>query len=445
MARATLEEIDGRQVATFRIEGGPHRGAIGPVEGETVERLIHQAGRLGVPVVGWLATSGAEVGAGIASLWAWGRLARALSAVSGVVPVIMVAHGPCLAGPSLLLGLADHVVMTRTATAFVSGPSAVADFTGVHTDPESLGGSQVHASVTGLASLVVDDEEEAAWAVADLLSYLPANYLCPAPRGSADDPTGRDCQSAADALPSRATASYDVRLVLGDVFDAESLFEVRDACAPNVVTAYARLGGVSVGVVANQPQFKAGTLDIEASRKAARFVQACDAFGLPIITFVDCPGYHPGRDLEWQGMIRHGAQLVHAYAAATVPRLCVVLRKAFGGAYIVMDSRGLGNDVCFAWPGAEIAVMGAAGAVAVLEGRRLAAISDGAERAARQAELELDYNARLCSPVAASRRGDVDEVIEPADTRRRLASALGALASKRFDPGPGASHTNTPL
>jgi len=444
-ASAWLTTIDGRAVARFRLEGGNHRGAVGPVEGEVIERLIDQAGRLGVPVVGELATSGAEVAEGLRSLWAWGRIARGLTTVSGSVPIVLSVVGPCLAGPSLLLGLADHVVMTAGSYAYLSGPDAVARFTGVTTAAEALGGSAMHERRSGLATLVAADKEEAADSVADLLSYLPSNYRDEAPLVATDDPVDRASDRAARCLPERATASYDVRVVVGDVLDSESFMEVRAQSAANVVTGYGRLGGQSVGVVANQPNHKAGTLDIDASRKAARFVQHCDSFGLPIITFVDSPGYHPGRDLEWQGLIRHGAQLVHAYAAATVPRLCVVMRKAFGGAYIVMDSKGLGNDVCLAWPSAEIAVMGAAGAVAVLQGRKLAAIEDPEARAKHQATLEAEYAEKFCTPRVAAERGYVDQVINPCDTRRALYAALDSLRTKRARPLSGPKHSNSPL
>lgn len=432
-------------MAWFRLTGGRHKGAIGPTEGQVVERLIRLALDTGVPVVGEIATSGADVGEGVASLWAWGKVAKALADASGTVPIILTVTGPCLGGPSLLLGLADHVVMTSDSYAYVNGPRAAAVFTGVATSHGDLGGAQMHAGRSGVASLVVADQEEAAAAVADLLSYLPSNHLEEPPSWPCDDPLDRPSTTAAEIVPERATASYDVRTVIDDVCDAESFLEVRAPLATNVVTGYARLSGMPVGVIANQPRSQAGTLDIEASRKAARFVQCCDAFGLPLVTFVDCGGFRPGRDLEWRGMIRHGAELVHAYANATVPRLCVVLRKAYGGAYIAMDSRGLGNDLCVAWPRAEIAVMGAPGAVAVLQRRTLSAIGDPTERARVQAELEAEYTQRLCSPVVAAQRGYIDDVIDPLDTRRILTEGLAALRTKRATPASRAKHSNTPL
>ncbi|MDQ3945852.1 MAG: methylmalonyl-CoA carboxyltransferase [Actinomycetota bacterium] len=442
-ASACLRRFDERQVAFFRLEGGKHRGAIGPPEGIVLERIVARAVEFGLPLVGVLSTSGADIHEGVASLHAWGRVARSVAQASGVVPIVLAVIGPCTSGPALLLGVADHVVMTPDAFAYVSGPEAVAEFTGVGIDRLTLGGGAVHDSRTGVASLVAADEDDALLAVADLLAYLPSHHLQDPPAEVTHDPLDRLCRRAAEAVPDAGRASYDVRTVVADVLDAVTFLEVRARYAPNMVTGYARLGGRAVAVVANQPQERAGTLDIEASRKAARFVQCADAFNTPILTFVDTPGFEPGKDLEWRGMIRHGAELVHAYAAATVPRVCVVLRKAYGGAYIVMDSKGLGNDACFAWPGAEIAVMGAKGAVQVLYGKRLAATATGGERGMVRAGLESDYDARFCTPVLAAERGLVDDIIDPLDTRRVLGGALAGLASKR-ERHPTRKHTISP-
>jgi acetyl-CoA carboxylase carboxyltransferase component len=443
---ATVGELDGRTVSWFRLEGGKHRGAIGVAEGDAIERAVRAGIELGVPVVGVVSTSGADVVEGVASLHAWGRVARALTDASGVVPTLLAVIGPCVSGPALLLGLVDHVVMTRDAFAYVSGPDTVTAFTGVPTTHESLGGAAVHDLRSGVATLVADDEDDARHALADLISYMPANNVEDAPRMIGDDPVDRDCRAAATAVPDRASASYDIRVVVEDALDAETFHELRSSYAPNMVTGLGRVDGRAVGVIANQPFHRAGTLDIEASRKAARFVQWCDAFNLPIITFVDTPGFEPGRDLEWRGMIRHGAELVHAYASATVPRLGVVLRKAYGGAYIVMDSKTLGNDWCMAWPGAEIAVMGAAPAVQILHRRRLAAIENPEERRAERAALEEAYATLVVSPYVAAERGYVDDVVDALDTRRALAAALARLATKRESlPVRPARHSNTPL
>jgi acetyl-CoA carboxylase carboxyltransferase component len=431
-ASAEIRDVDGRRVVWFRIAGGKHHGAIGPAGAGTVERAIALADRLEIPLVGELDTSGAELHEGVAALHAWGRLARTLVDCSGRVPTIAAVTGAAVSGPALALGVFDHVVMTSDAFAFVSGPDSVEGFTGVAVSREALGGAGVHAMRTGVASLVVPDEVAARDAIRALLSYLPDNHLVDPPRVDTDDERARPCDIAAATVPAEPTASYDVRTVVADILDTDSFFELRAQYAPNLVTALATLDGRPVGVVANQPQHRAGTLDIEASRKAARFVAWCDTSNLPILTFVDTPGFEPGRDLEWRGMIRHGAELVHAYSAATVPRCCIVLRKAYGGAYIVMDSRTTGNDLCLAWPGAEIAVMGAAGAVAIL--------NKGKDDPALVAEYRTSFE----NPYRAAERGLVDIVVEPSDTRRVLCEALDVLTNKR-DTQPARRHSNTPL
>jgi acetyl-CoA carboxylase carboxyltransferase component len=280
--------------------------------------------------------------------------------------------------------------------------------------------------------------------MATILDYLPDHHLDDPPRDFADDPVDRDSARAAAVVPDRPTASYDVRDIVADVVDDGSFFELRARHAPNLVTGLARLGGPPVGVVANQPSQRAGTLDVTAAQKGARFVQWCDAFNVPLLTFVDTTGFEPGTDLEWRGIIRYGAQLVHAYAAATVPRLCVVVRKAYGGAYIVMDSKPLGSDWYCAWPGTEIAVMGAAPAVQILYRKRLAGIADPKARRAEQLALEQEYSERFSSPLPAAERGYVDAVIAPADTRRTLAAALARLATKQ-ESAPSRRHSNSPL
>jgi acetyl-CoA carboxylase carboxyltransferase component len=440
---AGIVEVDGRPVCLFEIAGGPHHGAITSRSGRAVIAAVRLALEMRTPIVGVLDTSGAEVGDGVAALHAWGSIARELASASGVVPTVLVLVGPCVSGPALLLGVADVVVMTTDAFAYVTGPDAIRDFTGVSVDRSTLGGAGRHATTSGVAALVAPNRDAALESAWEVLSYLPDHHLGDPPIAPCDDPVDRDAALAARTVPDRPAASYDMRTVLADVVDQGSLLELRAQYAPNVVTALARLGGHPIGVVANQPLTRAGTLDIDASTKAARFVAWCDAFHLPIVTFVDTPGFEPGRDLEWRGMIRHGAELVHAYCAATVPRMCVVVRKAYGGAYIVMDSRGVGNDLCIAWPCAEIAVMGAAGAVQVLHGRRLRDLEPAA-RAAEEGRLVEEYEAAFLNPYRAAERGVVDAVVEPADTRRILCDALGVLATKRVALPPR-KHSNTPL
>ena len=432
---AELATLNGREVVLVEITSDERRGAISEADGHTFAAAAEHAQRAGLPLVGLISSSGADVHDGVAALHGWGTAAAALQRCSGRVPVLLAATGPVLSGPALLLGLADHVVMTEDAHAFVSGPRMVETFTGETIDAAELGGAGVHATATGVASLVVTDRDAALQALSDIVAYLPANIDAEPPRWWTDDPVERPTPEAGDCIPALASGGYDVRDVASAIVDDGDLLELRARWAPNLVTALATIGGRPVGVVANQPVSIAGTLDIPASQKGARFVAFCDAFGIPLLTLIDTPGFYPGKDLEWRGMIRHGAQLAFAYARATVPRVAVVLRKAYGGAYIVMDCRAMGSDLYLAWPSAEIAVMGAKGAVEVLH-RRVEPEQRGA--------LEADYEARFLNPYVAADRGYVDGVIDPADTRREVAAALEMLATKQ-ERLAGRRHDNTPL
>jgi len=419
--RVALQEIGGRDVVVARTASDRRRGALARRDGDSLARASRLALQLRLPLVLELSSSGADVSEGVDALHGWGGAAAAVAACSGVVPVLAVATGPVISGPALLLGLADLVVMTSSAVAFVSGPSMVAEFTGVRVGLESLGGIGVHTSASGLCALQTDDVGAG---LAELLGFLPPHADEEAPVLATADPVDRSVPELRSVVPARGNESYDVREVAEAVVDDGVLCELWARWGPQLVTALGRVAGRPVGLVANQPRSLAGTLDIVASQKAARFVRLCDAFNLPVVTFVDTPGFLPGKDLEWRGMIRHGAELAFAYAEATVPRICFVLRKAFGGAYIVMDSKGLGNDLCLAWPGAEVAVMGAPGAVQILHRR-----TPPGDRE----RLEDDYTDRYLTPWPASERGFVDGVIDPASTRTVLATALAALSSKRED------------
>jgi acetyl-CoA carboxylase carboxyltransferase component len=388
-----------------------------------------------LPLVIVLSTMGADIEEGLPALHGWGRLAAALARCSGCVPTIAVVDGPAVSGPALLLGLADLTIMTPSSYAFVNGPVMVEQFTGVRISIEELGGSGNLARHAGIPSVIVEDRAAAALMVEELLTYLPDHVDQEPPRWPNDDPADRPCPEAGELIPASSTGSYDVRKVAEAIVDRDSLLELRSKWATNIVTAFATVDGRPVGIVANQPMSLAGTIDIPASQKAARFVAFCDAFNVPLITFVDTPGFYPGKDLEWRGMIRHGAQLVFAYARATVPRICVILRKSYGGAFIVMDSKTMGNDVCLAWPWAELAVMGAGQAAAILQRR---ATPD--EREA----FEADYSERLLNPYVAAERGYVDAVIEPAETRAEIAAALAMLEDKREELRHR-KHGNTPL
>ena len=434
-ASAAVEMIGGRPAVVLHLGADESNRSITLDVGEKVRAAVDLALEKRLPVVGYVSATGPDVAGGVGSVHGWGIAARSLVSCSGVVPIILCVTGPMLSGPALLLGIADLVVMVGDGFAFVSGPAMVEQFTGVPVEVDELGGSAVHADRSGVASIVVADVEAATASVGELLRLLPTHVDEIADRVPTADPAGRPTPELAAVVPASATGGYDVRTVLETVADDGTVIEVRAGWAPNLVTAFASVDGWPVGMVANQPQHLAGTLDIAASQKGARFVSFCDAFNLPLVTFVDTPGFQPGKDLEWRGMIRHGAQMAFAYARASVPRVCVTLRKSYGGAYIVMDSRYMGNDVAFAWPTAQIAVMGAKGAVEILHRN-----ADESERAA----LEEDYAGRLLNPYRAAERGSVDVVIDPADTRREIADALGMLASKREDT-PQNRHANTPL
>jgi acetyl-CoA carboxylase carboxyltransferase component len=416
---SVVGRIGGRNAVICRALGSMRRGAITHADGVRLAEAADQARNLGMPFVFFVVSSGADVHDGVAALHGWGRAAAAIARCSGRVPVIAAATGPVVSGPALLLGLSDLVVMNSDAVAYVSGPQMVAEFTGMKVGLEELGGAAAHATASGVCAVESDDVDGA---VAELLEYLPSSTDEIPPMAPVSDSVLRPTPELRSVIPDRKAATYDARDVVRALCDDGEFRELWPRWAGQVVTAFARLGGMPVGFVANQPRILAGTLDIAASQKGARFVRLCDAFNLPIVSLVDTPGFLPGKDLEWRGMIRHGAELAFAYAQASVPRVCLILRKAFGGAYIVMDSRGVGNDICLAWPGAEVAVMGASGAVQILH--------RGLEAGAR-ADEELAYETAFLNPWPASERGLVDQVIDPADTRIVVCSVLRQLCTKR--------------
>jgi len=420
--RASLEELNGRWVVVARSVSGHHRGALTRADGDSIADAAHRALEERVPFVVVLSSSGSEVTEGIDALHGWGVAASGMATCSGTVPILAGVTGAAISGPALLLGLADVTVMTPDAFAYVSGPDAVEAFTGIKVGLRELGGATVHATASGLCAMVAPDADDVLPLLGSVLTYLPDHADAEPPRLDTDDPVDRPTPELAEAIPAAASASYDVRQIVTAFADDAEVLELRPGWAPQLVTALVSIGGMPAGVVANQPRALAGTLDIRASQKGARFVRFCDAFNLPIVTLVDTPGFLPGKDLEWRGMIRHGAELAFAYAEASVPRVCLVMRKAYGGAYIVMDSKGMGNDICLAWPSAEIAVMGAQGAVQILH--------RGADSEERR-RLQDDYAAELLTPWVAAERGFVDEVIDPVDTRSALGRALSMLASRR--------------
>ena len=439
VVRAGLTTLDGRlgdrEVVAFVIDPENGTGALGEADGDVLAETARTARELRRPLVGIIGSAGVDILGGISALHGWGRAAREIARCSGLIPVCMVVDGPAVSGVALLLGLADLLVMTEESYAFVSGPAMVADFTGIFLDNQTLGGAATHARNTGLPLLVGTNVADALDQLASTLSFLPDSVDFEAPFTPTNDPVEREAHELDDVIPASTTGSYDVRAVARGIVDDGYLVELRARWAPNLVTAFACVGGRPVGIVANQPLALAGTLDIPAAQKGAAFVALCDAFNLPIVTLVDTPGYFPGKDLEWRGMIRHGAQMAFAYAEATVPRVCVVMRKAYGGAFIVMDCKTMGNDICMAWPSAEIAVMGAKGAVQILSRR------DNEEV---RLQKELDYAADYLNPYVAAERGYVDMVIAPHETRRLVGRALDLLATKR-EMLAGKRHGNSPL
>lgn len=430
-----VSRIGGRQAVIFKIHNPDTQGSLTPLDGEKLKAAAQMACQKRLPLVGYIASSGADVPSGIPAVYNWGEAARALVACSGVVPTIFCATGPVVSGPALLFGIADITIMLPDTYAFVSGPAMVEIFTGMDTDSATLGGVNIHRTQSGVTSFVADGLDEADELIRELLALLPSHNGELAPRLETQDAPSRSIADIADVLPSETTGSYDMKHILKSVVDDGYLLEVREHWAPNMITAFATLGGRPVGLVANQPQVLAGTLNIAASQKAARFVRFCDAFNLPLITFVDTPGFQPGKDLEWRGMIRHGAQMAFAYAEATVPRICVTIRKSYGGAYIVMDSKYMGNDLALAWPSAEVAVMGAKGAVGILHRK---------EPEESRAQLEKDYAQKFLAPYLAAERGSIDQIIDPAHTRAEVVAALELLESKR-ESLPLRRHDNTPL
>ena len=432
---AQVTRLEGRKVMWIEFDASE----VAPPLSSQMTTIISEGLRTAldelIPIVLIVNSSGADIAEGVAPLHGWGTAARLLTKCSGRVPTFAIVDGPAVSGPALLLGLVDVVIMTSTSYAFVNGPLMIRQFTGVDITKDELGSALTMERSAGLATAVVETREEGRDVIVEILNYLPDRVDAETPRLPTSDPIDRLTPEAGDHIPETATGSYDVRSVVESIVDDGVITEIRSQWALNIVTAFASIDGRPVGIVANQPMALAGTLDIPASQKAARFVNFCDAFNLPIITFVDTPGFYPGKDLEWRGMIRHGAQLVYAYGQATVPRICVILRKSYGGAYIVMDSKKMGNDVCLAWPWAELAVMGAGQASAIL--RRGASDDD-------RIAFESDYTERLLNPYIAAERGYVDDVIDPADTRVMIAASLSMLSNKR-DQRPHRRHGNSPL
>jgi acetyl-CoA carboxylase carboxyltransferase component len=434
--------VHGRTVFAYAHDFRVFAGALGEAHAAKVHKVMDLAEKAGAPLVSLNDGAGARIQEGVTALAGYGGIFRRNTRSSGVIPQISVMLGPCAGGAAYSPALTDFVFMVReSAQMFLTGPDVVQAVTGEKITHNGLGGADVHASLSGVAAFAYDDEAECLEEVRYLLSLLPQNNreLPPAVRGA--DPADRRTDALAALVPADPQQAYDMRTVIEEVVDDGEFFEVHQAWAQNVVCALARLDGHVVGIVANQPAALAGVLDIHGSEKAARFVQTCDAFNIPLVTLVDVPGFLPGVDQEHGGIIRHGAKLLYAYCNATVPRISLVVRKAYGGAYIVMDSRSIGADLSFAWPVNEIAVMGAEGAANVVFRREIAA-SDDPE--ATRERLIKQYKAELMHPYYAAERGLVDDVIDPGETRRVLIRSLAMLRTKHA-PLPERKHGNPPM
>jgi len=434
--------IDRRLVYVFSQDFTIFGGSLSEAHAEKICKVLHLAMKNGAPIIGLNDSGGARIQEGVVSLAGYADIFLLNTLASGVIPQISVVMGPCAGGAVYSPAITDFIVMVKDSSyMFVTGPEVVKTVTHEEVSFEELGGALTHASVSGVAHFAADGEEDAIFLVQRLLSYLPANNLEDAPVIRAEDDPLRTDEALDLLIPDEPNRPYDMREVITRIVDDGEFLEIMQNWAGNVLIGYARLDGRSVGIVANQPAMLAGVLDINAAVKAGRFVRFCDAFNIPIVTFVDVPGFLPGTAQEHGGIIRHGAKLLYAYAEATVPKLTVITRKAYGGAYDVMSSKHLRGDVNLAWPSAEIAVMGPEGAVNIIFRREIAE-SDQPEEA--RARLVADYREKFANPYIAASRGYIDAVIEPHETRPRLINALEMLQNKR-DTNPAKKHGNIPL
>ncbi len=440
--------VDGRQVCVFSQDFTVFGGSLGEVYGEKITKVMDLAMKTGCPIIGINEGAGARIQEGVVSLGLYGEIFRRNVHASGVIPQISLIMGSCAGGHVYSPAVTDFTIMVDgTSNMFITGPDVIKTVTGEDVTMEDLGGARAHNTKSGNAHYMGSDEDDALEYTKALLSYLPQNNLDDPP--SYDDPADMEITEddrALDAIiPDGANQPYDMKEVIGGVLDDGEFLEVMELFAPNIVVGYGRVEGRSVGIVGNQPMQFAGTLDIDASEKAARFVRTCDAFNIPVLTFVDVPGFLPGTDQEWNGIIRRGAKLIYAYAEATVPLVTVITRKAYGGAYDVMGSKHLGADINLAWPTAQIAVMGAQGAANIVHRKELAKVDeDGGDVEKRRAELVEEYEDTLANPYVAAERGYIDAVITPHETRIEIVRALRLLQTKR-ETLPPKKHGNIPL
>jgi len=437
--------IDGRVVYLYAQDFTVFGGSLSETYALKICKVMDMAMKVGAPIIGINDSGGARIQEGVTALAGYAEIFERNIMASGVIPQISAIFGPCAGGAVYSPALTDFILMSKnTSYMFVTGPKVVKTVTGEVVTDEELGGASVHGSKSGVTHFVAEDEEEGILLIRKMLSYMPQNNLEDAPLVQCTDPIDRLEDSLNEIIPDNPNKPYDVKDVIHAIVDQNEFLEVHRNYAQNIVVGFARFNGSSVGIVANQPNYLAGVLDINASRKAARFVRFCDAFNIPIVTLVDVPGFLPGTAQEYGGIIMHGAKLLFAYGEATVPKVTVILRKAYGGAYCVMSSKHLRGDINYSWPTGEIAVMGPKGAIEVLRGKKIAEITDEAERAEYLAKAEADYKEKFANPYKAAEYGYIDDVIEPRNTRFRVIRALQALATKK-DVMPARKHTNIPL
>jgi methylmalonyl-CoA decarboxylase subunit alpha len=437
--------IDGRLVYVFSQDFTVFGGSLSETYAGKICKIMDMAMKNGAPIIGINDSGGARIQEGIKSLAGYADIFQRNILASGVVPQISAIFGPCAGGAVYSPALTDFNIMVKdTSYMFVTGPKVVKTVTGEEVTNEQLGGSTVHATKSGVAHFVSDNEQEGILLIRKLLSYLPQNNLEDPPLIANVDPINRLEDSLNEIIPDNPNKPYDMKDVIRAIIDNNEYLEIQRDYAPNIITLFARMNGQSVGIVANQPNYLAGVLDINASRKAARFVRFCDAFNIPILTLVDVPGFLPGTTQEYGGIIVHGAKLLYAYGEATVPKVTVILRKAYGGAYDVMSSKHLRGDLNYAWPTAEIAVMGGKGAIEILYGHEISKITEEHERDAFMQQKEEAYRRKFSNPYVAAKYGYIDDIIEPRNTRFRVIRALQSLATKKVI-NPPKKHSNIPL
>ncbi len=437
--------IDGRLVYVFSQDFTVFGGSLSETYANKICKIMDQAMKVGAPVIGINDSGGARIQEGVTSLSGYTEIFQRNILASGVIPQISAIFGPCAGGAVYSPALTDFIMMSKnTSYMFVTGPKVVKTVTNEDVTTEQLGGASIHSTKSGVSHFAVDSEEEGLMLLRKLMSYLPSNNLEEAPLLKTNDPINRLEDSLNSIIPDNPNKPYDVKDVIHAIVDNNEFLEIQGAYAPNIVIGFARFDGISVGIVANQPKYLAGVLDINASRKAARFVRFCDAFNIPIVTLEDVPGFLPGTAQEYGGIILHGAKLLYAYGEATVPKITIILRKAYGGAYCVMSSKHLRGDINYAWPTAEIAVMGAKGAIEVLMSKEIQALDSEEKRAEFIDEKENDYREKFANPYVAAKYGYIDDVIEPRNTRFRVIRALQSLANKRLE-NPAKKHDNLPL